>query len=92
MRLEVYSLDFPATAANGTPLRCADLQNKYVQIASLSGTASVEGTIDGVTWVQVYAAADGIAAIPQSLVSIRVKRTAPGAGTATLAGFGRAAE
>jgi hypothetical protein len=92
MRLEVYSLDFPTANGTGEALRCADLQNKSIQVAGLSGTASVEGTIDGSTWVQVYAAADGIAAITPSIVAIRVKRTAPGVGTATLSGFGRSAE
>lgn len=92
MRHDVYSLDFPTAAATGVALRCADLQNKYIQIVSYTGAASVEGTIDGVNWVQVYAAADGIAAIPHSITSIRIRRTTPGTGTAALAGFSRAAE
>lgn len=94
MRLEVYTLNFPtvATAGEGTALRCADLQSKYVQIAGLTGTANVEGTIDGTNWVVLAAAANGLTSLPASVLLVRMKRATDGAGTATLAGLGRAAE
>lgn len=89
MRLETYALEFPTAIATGAAIRCADLQTKYVQIANLSGDAVVQGSINGVDFVDVYTAANGIAAITPSIVWIRMKRTVGGTGTAHLAGFGR---
>jgi hypothetical protein len=89
MRLETYALDFPTTIATGSPLRCADLITKYIQIANFTGAAVVQGSINGTDFEDVYTAAAGIAAITPSIVWIRMKRTTGGTGTAHLAGFGR---
>lgn len=93
MRLDTYALDVPTTVAEGRALNVADLQSKYVQIAGLSGTGNIEGTIDRINWVVLLAAANGVLAITPSIHSIRFARTAPGTGTtAWVSGFSRSAE
>lgn len=92
MRRDVYSLDFPTTISNGAALRVADLTDKWLQVVGLTGTANLEGTIDGATWVVLAALANGLAAVTAGVVSVRVARTGVGAGTAKLAGLARSSE
>lgn len=93
MRRDIYLLDVPTTVAIGVALRVADFQNKWIQAAGMGGTVVLEGSINGVDWVQLIASVvNGLAELPQGVILLRANRTVGGAGTVHLAAFGRSAE
>ncbi|HVY46482.1 MAG TPA: hypothetical protein VHB21_11415 [Minicystis sp.] len=93
MRAEVYDIAVPGTQTTGTPLSCANLRDKYVQVTGIAGggVLKLEVTIDGSTWVRSGADvnADGIYAIAETAQQIRANRSTLGSGTwtAKLSGF-----
>lgn len=95
MRLEHYSLNVvQAGVGTGTAFPCRDHLDKWVQVTGIAGGAAVtiEGTIDGATWVASTAGsltANGIYEIPEAFDQMRVNRTVQGTGNPSVLLAGR---
>jgi hypothetical protein len=89
-RRDKYAFDFPTTVANGVAQSVADMSDKWFQVVGLTGTADLEGTIDGTTWVKLITGiANGIVVVTQGVMQLRIARTGNGAGSAFVAGLAR---
>lgn len=89
MRFMQYELSEPAGATGtGAVQNVSELQNKYIQAGSLTGTVKLEGSLDGTVWSDLIATiTNGVAAVPATVYAVRLNRTAGAkAGTFLIAG------
>lgn len=96
MRFERYDLDVVQGATGtGTAFRCAELADKWIQVNAIAGgaTLTIEGTIDGTNWVTSAGpgtiTANGIYAVDETFLDLRVNRTVQGTGNPTVKLAGR---